>query len=186
MQKLRAAALAAIVGIIGQSSLFALFATPARAGDESEQKAVDRAHDFLKSRKRGVDVLSYVHMGAKYGGHIYKETRTVKDGQGNPVKGHFGLVYTFKWEDDGVTDLAFLCDDAGNVYKLQILSTNAVLNQPFSLSNGAIKVLGNLLIEAYKGQMNEAQKKQLEKLVADADAKALLEWSLKFQQAFGM
>jgi hypothetical protein len=105
--------------------------------------------------------------------------------QGKRVPGHFALVYHFDWQDDGKTQLGFLCDAKGNVYEVQLVKSNASLNQPFTLANTTLKVLGNLLIEAFKDKMTAAEKKQVQKIVDDADAKAMLEWSLKFQQALG-
>ena len=70
----------------------------------------------------------------------------------------------------------------GSVYRVQIMATNAVRSQPFILANVAIQVLGNLLIEANKAKMSESQRKLVQTFVDDADAKGMLEWSLKFQQ----
>lgn len=156
----------------------------ARADDEIAQKAVTRADEFLNARARGKDILSYVHFGASYRGHAYKETRFVTR-DGKKVPGHFALIYEYSWEDDGKTSVAFLCDAGGSIYEVQIVRSNAILNQPFLTANATTKVLGNLLIAAFKKQMTDEQLRKLQKTVDDADAKALLEWSLVFQQALG-
>lgn len=153
-----------------------------RADDEPDRKAVAAAHKFLNTQARGRDVLGFVHFGSRYDGHAYKEIRQVTR-EGERVPGHFALVYRYKWEGNGRTDVAFLCDAQGNIYEVQTIWTNAVLNQPFLTANLTIKVLGNALIEAFKKQMKESERKEIQKLVDDADAKGLLEWSLKFQQA---
>jgi hypothetical protein len=156
----------------------------ARADDNVSQKAVTRAHEFLNARGRGKDVLSYVHFGATYRGHAYKETRYVTR-DGKTVPGHFALIYEYSWEDDGKTNLAFLCDAGGSVYEVKVFQSNAIFNQPFLTANATTKLLGNLLIGAFKKQMTEEECRKVQKIVDDADAKALLEWSLAFQQALG-
>ncbi len=157
----------------------------AARADDAEQRAVDRAHEFLEPAKRGRDVLSYLHFGARYRGHEYVDTVAVKDSDGKRLAGHFALVYRFKWEDDGRTDVAFLCNAKGRVYEVQVVDTNAVLSQPFVLADASIKIIGNVLIEAYKDKLSDDDRKALQKLVDDADSHALLEWSLKVQQALG-
>jgi hypothetical protein len=165
-------------------ALLAALAPYVRAGEESQQ-AVNDAHRFLAPAARGREVLSYVHFGARYDGHQYLRTVPVNDGNGRRVYGHFALVYRFRWEGDGITDLGYLCDSRGRVYGVQVMYTNAILSQPFFLANTAIKSLGNLLIDAFEEKMNTDERRLVRGLVDDADAKGLLEWSLKFQQTFG-
>jgi hypothetical protein len=165
--------------------LVLLLAPAVRADDDIDQKALDRAHAFLKTTQRGRDVLGFAHAGTRYMGHKYKDSRFVTDLEGKRIPGRFALVYTYDWNDDGWTELAFLCDRRGNVYQVQVVDTNAVLNQPFAVANATIKILGNLLIEAFKDNMTADERKQVQKAVDDADAKGLLEMSLKLQQTFG-
>jgi hypothetical protein len=165
---------------LGALGLMAALVAPAQAGD---QKAVDRAHNFLKTEQRGKDVLSFLHFGTEYRGHKYLESRTVKDGNGKLIPGHFGLIYRFDWANDGWTKLGFLCDAKGNVYKVQVVDTNAILSQPFTVANLSIQVLGNAILQAFKNDLNADQKAQLQMLINNADSKAMLEWSLKIQQA---
>jgi len=173
-------ALAAVLTLV----LAAVPAPLARAADDIDQKSVDRAHAFLNTAPRGRNILSYVHFGSKYQGHSYKATRFVTNG-GKRVAGHFALLYDFAWEDDGKTQVAFLCDARGTLYEVQVVSTNAVFNQPFLTANATIKVLGGLLVEAFKNKMTAAERQDVQKLVENADAKGMLEWSLKFQQGLG-
>jgi hypothetical protein len=156
--------------------LAVIFATTGQAADYS-QEALNRANAFLSSRERGAEVLSYVHFGASYRGHVYLRTRGANDGEGA-----FALVYRFKWEDDGVTDVAFLCNNNGYVYRVRIDSTNAQASPPFFWANLSIAVLGHGLIELYKDRLSENDQRQLHALVRDADAKGLLELSLKLEQ----
>jgi hypothetical protein len=156
-----------------------------RAADDVDQKAVDRAHDFLKTAARGRDVLSYMHFGSRYDGHSYRESRFVTR-EGRRVPGHFALVYRYKWQGNGLTDVAFLCDARGDVYEVQAIWTNAVLNQPWVSANLTIKVLGGALAELFKDKMTEKERQDLQQLIEDANAKGMLEWSLKIQQALGL
>jgi hypothetical protein len=145
-------------------------------------RSVAFADRFLRSEARGRETLNYLHFGADYHGHEYVKTLPIVDGDQRQIPGNFALVYRFYWEKDGVTDLAYLCDPDGYVYKVQVMETNAVWSQPFVLANATIKVLGNLLIEANKDKMTPLERKIVQKIVDSADAKALLEWQLKFEQ----
>jgi hypothetical protein len=173
---------AVLVLVLGSA---AAFANPARAGNDIDSNAMKRAMDFVAPEQRGRDILSYIHYGAKYRGHSYQQWLTVVDQQGKTIPGHFALDYRFKWDDDGVTDVRFFFDAKGNVYEVQIVKHNAVLQQPYFAANLAIKILGNLLIEALKDNLTPEQLKDVQKFVDNADAKGLLEWSLKVQQAAG-
>jgi hypothetical protein len=164
--------------------LLALQVSAARAADDIDSRALARARDFLDPAARGRDVLSYVHFGSKYRDHSYKDLRGVTSG-GQRVPGHFALVYTYAWGDNDETDVAFLCDGGGRVYEVKTLGTTAILNQPFLAANLTVKLLGNLIIEAFKNQMTEEDRRQVQKMVDDANAKGMLEWSLKFQQGLG-
>ena len=79
---------------------------------------------------------------------------------------------------DGVTDLAFLCNERGGIYGVQVTYTNAVLNQPFLLANAAIQILGNLVIDNYKDRMSREQLRLAHEFVDHADSKGLIELTL--------
>src|SRR5580693_445654 len=143
---------------------------PARAAD-FDQQAVLSAQRFLKTEQNGKYTLAFLHFCADYHGHEYQGTLPAIDGT-------FKLVYRFKWENDGVTDLAYVCDAKGNVRAVEVLYSNGFLSRPFVLADGAIKVLGNLAIEANKKNMSDLQRRLVQELVDDANAKGLLELSL--------
>lgn len=149
----------------------------------SPQRAVTEAHQYLNTAQNGRYILGFVHFGAQYRGHEYVKTLAVKNGNEDTVAGHFALVYRFHWEEDGITDVAFLCDARGRVYKVQAMSTNAFLSPPFGLAQISISLLGNIVMDAYKDKMSASDRRFFRKLVDDADAKAMLEWSLAFDQA---
>lgn len=156
--------------------------TQARAESGPSEKAVRRAHEFLKGESTGRYVLGFVHMGARYDGHELVELVGVKR-NGRPVPGHFALVYGYDWQGDGSTRIAFLCDREGSVYEMQVLDHNGVLNRPFDLAKLSIAVLGEALLEAFREQMTDSDQALLRRIVRDADPKSLLELGLTFRQA---
>lgn len=160
-----------------------LSSTLVRAADQPSSAAVARAHNFLKSEKRGKYILSYVHFGARYDDHNYIDIRGVTTRNGKTAEGHFALVYRLEWDGDGRTDIAFLCDTKGNVYDSQVLDHNGVVQQPYLIANATIQVLGNLILDAFKDQLTEADRKTIQTLIDNADAEGLMEFGLKFQQA---
>jgi hypothetical protein len=179
----RTSALPTIATIV---TLVALFYANGRlySDDRASQQAVRRAKAFLDSADNGRYVLSFVHMGASYDGHTYSSTRTVTR-NGETVAGHFALVYDYSWQDDGKTQIAFLCDEQGDVYRVQIMRTNAKFSQPFAVAKLSIDLLGNALLEAFKEKMSETDRAQLQTLIRDSNPQAILELGLKLRQAFG-
>jgi hypothetical protein len=154
----------------------------AQTAETAQNRAAVFADRFLSPEARGREVLGYVHFGADYHGHEYLRTVGVHDSQGRPIPEEFALVYRFHWEDDGITDIAFLCDERGYVQRVQIMYTNAVWSQPFTFANGAIKLIGKMVFEANKNKMTPLERELVQKLIDAADAKGLLEWSLRFEQ----
>lgn len=159
--------------------LFAAIAATVPLASPADQRAVNRADALLSTAETGTNVLNFLHMGADYHGHRYLKTLPVSDGRGD-----FELVYRYFWHDDGITDLGFLCDDNGFVYKVRVEYTNAVWSQPFLAANVSISVLGHSMIEAYKDKLSEDDRRKLHELVNKADAKGLLELSLAWNQVF--
>lgn len=167
----------------GWLALAVLAAAPALAAG-IDQQAVNTAHRFLRTSDIGEYTLNFVHAGTDYHGHEYLETQPVFDGNGRQTS-QFKLLYRFRWEDDGVTDVAFVCDARGVVYGVLIQRTNAEWNQPFALADLGIQLLGNAVIQANKDNMSPAERKLARRLVDDADAHGLLELSLRWKQLYG-
>lgn len=140
------------------------------------QAALDRAHLFLKTKDRGKDILEYVHFGATYSSHEYLKTIDLGGGS-------FALVYRFNWQPAGITDIAFLCDARGTLESVRIEASNGEFNSPFALANLTIGVVGKVLLETFGGDLNDDDRRQIRRMIRDADAKSLLEWSLRFQQS---
>lgn len=169
------------IACLALALLVALSFAGSAAAQSADQAAVDRAHAFLKTEKRGRNVLSYVHFGAEFKRYQYLQTRGVT----NRPK-DFALVYRMNWERDGETDVAFLCDAKGNVYEVQIIRSNAQLQQPYALANLSIAVVGNLVIEAFRDRLSDDEMRQLRGMIDNPNARGLLEMSLQLQQRFGL
>jgi hypothetical protein len=159
---------------------FIVCASQARADESS--KAIQRARSFLDSESVGRDVLTLVHMGARYDGHEFNSVQKVNQAD-EILRGHFALIYDFRWEGDGLTKLAFICDPRGHVYGVQVLDSNGVINTPFALSKLSLDVVGNGLVEAFKDQMSSQDRARLKALISNADPKAMLEMLLQIRQA---
>ena len=159
-----------------------------RAADEIDYAAVRKAQTFLQTAKRGQYILSFLHFGANYRAHNYKEVMRVTDGSGNALPGQFALIYHFDWEANGAgwTNLACFCDARGNITGVKALDTNAVLQQPFLAADATIQVIGRGMAETFKSQMNEDDRKQMLQFINNADSKGLLEMALQIQQVAGL
>lgn len=151
------------------------FAAPSQAQHELSQRAIDRADRFLSTDQRAQATLNFVHFGTDYRRQEYR--RTMPLGQGR-----FALVYRLYWNDDGFTDIEYSCDPNGAVREAKVDYTNASFNEPFLWAKASIQILGNLIIAAFQDKLTDNDRKQLQKLVDDADPKAMLNWSLQLDQ----
>jgi hypothetical protein len=150
-----------------------------------ERADVERARQFLDSDSRGRAVLGYLHAGATYTGHRLVATLAVEDAQGKRLDGQFALRYRFDWKiplGDNTTTADFLFDRAGRFYGISGERTTSVVNRPYDLANLTIKVLGESVYQAAKERMTETDRKWVRQIIDDANAKGMLEWSLRFQQ----
>jgi hypothetical protein len=174
---LRVAALAAAVLLTSSAA-----STPALAlAGTASDAAIQTAHNVLDNRDNANTILSYVHYGADYKGHKFLQSRGVVDENGNTINGEFTLMYRYYWEDDGVTDIEFLCHPNGSIYQANIISTTAKLSQPFLAANVMIQLLGNVLIESNKDSMSPSDIRIARELVKNADAHGLLNLWLRLQ-----
>jgi len=142
-----------------------------------QQKSIDRALAFLSTANCGRDVLGFVHAGASYKGHVFQRRVSVKNKPGD-----FALIYRFSWENDGISDVAFLCDGAGVVYDVQATFTNGILQQPFSVANLTINLLGKALLDSYRDQMQPEEIQRAQQFIDNANARGLLAMSLRLRQ----
>ena len=155
--------------------------SPFVASAQVSQNAVDRAHRFLATPDFGRTVLGYVHLGAEYKSHKYtRMTQVIRDGR--PLPGFFALVYRYQWSQDGATDIVFLSDSHGHVYKMEVLGSNASLQKPFFFADLAMKYVGGGVQGSFERQLNEKRKK-LQEFVQQPDARGMLTWTLAYRQA---
>ena len=157
-----------------------LMAIPARVAAYDSNAGVQRAYNFLQDRQNATDILSFVHFGATYNSHEYVETRNVVDGSGNTIYGDFALVYRFHWENDGITDVAFFCHPSGQIYKSQVVWTNAKFARPFVWANLSIQIVGRMVVNS-DNNMSDSDRELAIKLIDDADAHGLLDLWLTMQ-----
>jgi hypothetical protein len=139
--------------------------------------AVRIADQFLKTARLGREILQYLHFGTAYHGHDLLRVVDL------PEEQQYMLVYRYRWADDGVTDVGFLCDRSGQVQHVEVMSTNALLSQPFFAANLSRKILGAVIVEELKDKMSKWERKSLEWLIENADAHMLLEWRLRLGQS---
>ena len=160
-------------------------ATGSLRAEEPSQSAINRAQAFLGKRVIGDFVTGYVHLGASYTTHEVQSVRYVTDENDKKIPGKFALVYRYKWDASGTgnTDIAFVCDPKGNVEDVRVLGTDAVLQEPFLVADATIQILGNVMIEAFREKMTDADVRRVQRLVDAANSEGLLEFSLMFRQA---
>ena len=107
----------------------------------------------------------------------------VIDGRGNHVSVHLALHYRFFWADDGLTDVAFLCDERGRVYGVEVLASNGEVSRPFQLARVAVQIIGRWAIDRNRGQIDASVLQDVQELIDQADVKRLLEWLLRIEQS---
>jgi hypothetical protein len=175
-----------MIGYTGLIALLMLAPFVARVdGGDIDRSAVNRARNFMETQKRGKFISSYLHFGSTYDSHRLKQTVGVTNPAGDTVAGHFALIYEFDWDGDGWTTVAFFFDEMGTLYEVKALKTNAVFNQPFLKADVAIAVLGSVVLELFKDDMTEAQRRDAKRLIDSANSKVLLELALQLQQRLG-
>jgi hypothetical protein len=159
--------------------------TDKQEDDEApDPQVVRRVRRILGSTDVGSFILAgYLHWGAPYHGHQFIEEGRVSQND-KPVPRQFSLVYRFKWDVDGVTDLAFLCTATGQIFQVEVIKTNAQLSQPFVAADIAIKAGTFGLAAALDDQLTDEQKQKIVEAGRQADAKAGLEAALSVLTLF--
>lgn len=152
--------------------------------DSVDPAAVKKAEKFLTQPARMRDIHSAVHFGTTLRKTQFVDARGIKR-NGKIVPDEFALVYRYHWDNDGVTDIGFLCDKNGNVFEVEVIKCNGDFQRPYVWANVSIKLVGELLFEAIKDNMDADQRAIMRLLIEEADAKGLMLFSLKLQQALG-
>lgn len=161
-------------------------ATEARA-QSSRNARVARAERFLDTEDRSKSILRLMHLGGTYKGHEILGSVRVVDKEGDAIPGHFAIRIVYDWSiplGDNSTTAVFLFDEMGTLYDIQAKSTS-IVNQPFDLAGATLTMIGEVILRANGDQMTPEDRRELQKLVDGSDARALLIWSLNFQQKVG-
>ncbi|MBI1248167.1 hypothetical protein GC197_10050 [bacterium] len=165
---------------VSLASIFAILDT-AMAQD---QAAISKTRRFLETTTNARYVISFAHFGADFKQMDYLGTVDVKDRYGNKIPGEFALVYYYTWDAYGAghTKIAYLCDKNGNIEDVQVLSCDANVQRPFAMANVSIKLIGQIVIEAFREQMKPDELRKAQALVQAADSEGLLEMGIGFRQ----
>lgn len=166
-------------------TLLASLGLPANAANSFSDSAVRRAAAFVDTKSRGEFVLGHLHMFATYRGHKYRETLRVTNSTGAVEPGKFALVYRYYWNDDDYTDLAYFFDAKGGFDGVQAMRSTAIIQQPFAIAELSIKLLGNVLVEAFRDNLSPGERASIQQMIDSADVKGLLETALTLQQTLG-
>ncbi len=174
--------------LVAFALLFQCIAGNARvSAQQPAQASIDKANRFIGQSTTARYVLGYAHFGANYSSHQMDSVRYVKDEFGTSVPGKFALVYRYRWDANGAgnTNLAFICDRDGNVERVEVLGTDAILHQPFLAADATTQTLGAVLIEAFKENLSPAELRLARRMVENADSQGLLGLGLRVQQSLG-
>lgn len=158
------------------------------AQSDISSTAIQKAKSFVGTQNTGKYVLEFVHLGATYKTHTLNRVSAVKDSAGKLIPGEFAVIYDFVWDASGTgnTRLAFFCDKSGNVKGVKNMHCDAFVNTPFAFADGTIKVVGQIIIEAFGNQMSATDRRTVQSLVNSANSKGLLEFGLAMRQRMGI
>jgi hypothetical protein len=151
------------------------------AAQDIDATAINRARTYLDARAKAQFVNGFVHFGTECQGHQYVRTLKVQNG-GQNVPGQFAVVYDYQWTNGGQTQIAFLCDARGRVYKTQVLSTNGVLQQPFAVASASIQIVGRVVFDSFKEKLTPNDRQYLQQLIDTANSQRILEFCLQLDQ----
>jgi hypothetical protein len=158
------------------AALFVVAAAPA-ASAQPDSGAVARARRTADKRQVAKDVVEQVlQVGASFTRKSFRGVRVLADGEGQPTR-HFALDYRYRWNSDGWTDVAFICNETGLVTGLQVLDWRAEDNQaPFANAKANVAVFGAALLKlaASDPKFTSDDKAAVGDLVAARDAQKLL------------
>src|SRR5262249_48390024 len=168
-------------GLLG---LLFLLTGPAWAADKDQ---IARAQKLLEDESNAKGVLFFMHPTPTLTECEYRDRTGVKNGKGKLLDGHFALHYRYHWKggllgDNGYTDVIFFFDDKGKFEELQVAKTTS----PFAVFTGAnlvIDLVKDAVLEEIDKGNDETAKKVVRRLIENVDAKGLLEFMLKWEQA---
>ena len=86
-------------------------------------------------------------MGTSFTRKSFRGVRVLEDAGQQPTR-HFALDYRYRWNSDGWTDVAYICNEAGLVTGLQVLDWRAEENDtPFAKAKANMVVFGAAVLK---------------------------------------
>lgn len=160
--------------------------TLAGSAQAADKALIARAQQFLENDNLAKGILFFIHPTPTLQRWEYRDCTGVKDGRGKELLGHFALHYRYHWKggllgDTGHTDVIFFFNANGRFEELQARSTSPVA--PFGGANLVIGAVKDVLLKEIDKSNDETAKKVVRKLIEDVNAKGLLEFLMKWEQA---
>ena len=138
--------------------------------------AVAKARRYLEQKDLPKNVVTeFLHFGADFNEWTFKGVGPLTGPDGQPAPG-FAVYYKYRWASDGVTNVAYICNSAGVVSRLQVMDSNAETSKPFSVAKIMGALLGAFIEQAIKDdqKMTAEDKAQMQTLVRNAEVEKLL------------
>ncbi len=161
-------------GIIAALAIVA--AAPAALA-QPDPGAVARARRVVDKRQVVKDVVEQVlQVGASFTRKSFRGVRVLEDAGRQPTR-YFALDYRYRWDADGWTDVAYICNETGLVTGLQVLDWRAEDHEaPFANANANVAVFGATLLKLAEAdaRFTPDDKSAVGELVNARDAQKLL------------
>ena len=155
----------------------AVFAAARAASAQPDPGAVARARRVADKRQVVKDVVEQVlQVGASFTRKSFRGVRVLADGEGQSTR-YFALDYRYRWNSDGWTDVAYICNETGQVTGLQVLDWRAEDNEaPFANAKANVAVFGAVLLKLAENdpKFTPDDKAAVGELVDARDAQKLL------------
>ena len=166
------------------AALIVVAAAPA-ASAQPDPAAVARARRVADKRQVVKAVVEQVlQVGASFTRKSFRGVRVLEDGEGQPTR-YFALDYRYRWDSDGWTDVAYVCDETGLVTGLQVLDWRAEDNQaPFANAKAHAAMFGAALLKLAEidPKFTPDDKIVVDELISARDAQRLLTLYLMIAQ----
>ena len=159
-------------GII--AALVVVVASPAALA-QPDPGAVARARRVVDKRLVVKDVVERVlQVGASLTRKSFRGVRVLEDAGRQPTR-YFALDYRYRWDADGWTDVAYICNETGLVTGLQVLDWRAEDHEaPFANANVAVFGAALLKLAETDAKFTPDDRAMVGDLVSARDAHRLL------------
>jgi hypothetical protein len=161
----------------GMIAALAVVAAAPAAWAQPDPGAVARARRVAEKRQVIKDVVEQVlQVGASFTRKSFRGVRVLEDGERQPTR-YFALDYRYRWNSDGWTDVAYICNESGLVTGLQVLDWRAEDSEaPFANAKSNVAVFGAVLLKLaeHDSGFTPDDKAAIGELVDARDAQKLL------------